>query len=134
MKTYLVDTNALLFAGEAPGKLGRHARRVFDDLSAGSSALQVFASAISLYEAWLLERACKIRLSLSLGLWHRRVESAGITFVPVLPEDVLGARALSWDHQDSHDRLIVATALRLGAEIVTSDRAIREWGGISTVW
>jgi PIN domain nuclease of toxin-antitoxin system len=134
VKAFLADTSALLYASESSGRLGRESRRIFDELAAGSAALRLWASTTSLYEAWLLERGGKIRLSLSLGLWHRRVESAGVGFLPIVPEDVLEARALDWDHRDAHDRLIVATALRLGVPLVTNDRAIRDWNGVATVW
>ena len=35
---------------------------------------------------------------------------------------------------DPADRFIVATALEMGAPLVTSDRRIHDWGEISAVW
>jgi PIN domain nuclease of toxin-antitoxin system len=134
MKAYLLDTNVLVYATASPAKLGRTARRIIDTAGTSSRTARLCASTMSLHEVWLLERAGKIRLSVSLGLWHQRLETYGIAFEPILPADVLSARALDWDHRDVADRLIVATAQRLGVPVVTSDRAIREWSGIETLW
>lgn len=37
-------------------------------------------------------------------------------------------------HRDPADRLIVATAMELGAPLVTKDAHIQAFGGVETIW
>jgi len=53
----------------------------------------------------------------------------------ISPSIAITAAQLGEDfHKDPADRLIVATALELGASIVTKDEAITRYGRVSTTW
>ncbi len=48
-------------------------------------------------------------------------------------EDGEAANALPWHHKDPMDRMLVATALRSGLTVITSDRVIPLYG-VRTIW
>lgn len=56
-----------------------------------------------------------------------------VTIVPVDLPTFLGVVDLEWDHRDPADRIIVATARRYRAPLVSSDRAIRSFYP-DTIW
>jgi PIN domain nuclease of toxin-antitoxin system len=133
MKAYLLDTQPLILrASGQSSKIGPKARRVLSAQEAGAATLHV--TSVSLLELWLAERKGRLGSSDSLGLLQTRLESAGFVIEAMQPSDVMAARSLTWDHTDAFDRIIVATALRLNVPLLTGDRAIRDWGGVDTIW
>ncbi len=57
----------------------------------------------------------------------------GFLELPILPRDAEDAGDLPWRHGDSFDRLLVAQTIRLGASLVTADRAIRDFGAAAVL-
>ena len=58
-----------------------------------------------------------------------------LRFVPV--DNAIAVRAVqlpSFPHRDPADRMIVATALGLGATLVTADKRLRSYAPLKTVW
>jgi PIN domain nuclease of toxin-antitoxin system len=60
-----------------------------------------------------------------------------LTFVPV--DNRIAARSVrlegeGFPHRDPADRIIVATALGLGATVVTADARLRGYKPLATVW
>jgi PIN domain nuclease of toxin-antitoxin system len=53
------------------------------------------------------------------------IEAAGFSNLPILGEDGVRAGRLPLHHRDPFDRMLVAQAARLGATIVSRDRALR---------
>lgn len=130
---YVLDTNAVVFYfGDALSRLGAAAQDVFARFEARETSLYVPAPV--LMEMAALERAGRWRLRGSFASWWARAEIAGYVGVPLEPGDVVAARDLEWSHRDPFDRVIVATALRLGLPLVTADAAITDWGRIEVVW
>jgi PIN domain nuclease of toxin-antitoxin system len=67
--------------------------------------------------------------------WIARCEAlTGLRFLPV--DSAIGVRSVELPglHADPADHLIVASAERLGAMLVTKDERLRAYGGISTLW
>jgi PIN domain nuclease of toxin-antitoxin system len=67
--------------------------------------------------------------------WVARSEAlSGLQFMPV--DKAIGLRAveLTGLRSDPADRLIVATAERLGAALVTRDERLHGYTGIATLW
>lgn len=78
----------------------------------------------------------KLRLDRDPEVWvHQALNLRGVESLELTPEIAVAAGRLDGDFQgDPADRLIVATAMRLGAELVTKDRRIRSYGAVRTVW
>lgn len=123
----VLDTCALLWLASGqlpPAVLGR---------IAGTEA--VFVSAISALEIGV--KVAKGRLVLPLApaaWWERVVAHHSLAEVPVDAAIALRATALPPLHADPADRIIVATALHLGAEVFTPDRAIQAYPGVRWAW
>ena len=122
----VLDTNALVWAFENDGALGGRAKQVIDEAVFGSA---VHVSAISFWELALKIRKGKFGLDRPIVEWRAGILSRGVREVAI--EGMLGiaANQLADFHDDPADRLIVATALRLAAPLVTSDARILGWKG-----
>lgn len=130
---FVVDTHPLVWwATDRPRKLGRRARAVFEGYEEQRVVLHVPAAVV--LETWFLTKNGRIRPEGSLARWWERIRSPNLLVEPLEAADVLTAASLSWSHPDVYDRLIVATAARLGLPLVTADSAIEDSGLTPTVW
>lgn len=97
-------------------------------LSAGAReaidrADRVAVSAISAWEISLEVGRDALELPLPAGEWFARVVAEHHLILAPLTVDVLvAANALPWHHRDPADRFIIATAMQMGAAVVTADR------------
>ncbi len=133
MDSFVSETQALIaFARDKPALLGRAALAAFEAFEAGRATIYVPAPV--LVEVGNLARSGKVPLSTSPGAFLRQLAETDLVLLSLDPEDVVVAAELAWDHRDPFDRLIVATALRLGLPLITNDRAIAAWGGVEAVW
>ncbi len=128
----VLDTNAVVIWVGADTRLGPAARRLLERFEAGAATVYVPSPALA--ELASLEKRGKLRVQTSFRRWWGTLEAAGVVGLPLTPEDVLLARELDWDHTDPFDRLVVATAVRLGLPLMTSDRVITDWGGVEVIW
>jgi PIN domain nuclease of toxin-antitoxin system len=83
--------------------------------------------------AWLAEKG-RVETTLSVESFVRQC-AAKMTVLPITPE--IAARAVSLPDsypKDPQDRLIGATALVEGIDLVTRDKQIRKSGLISVIW
>ena len=73
---------------------------------------------------------------MDISAWLSLVEEIGeVRFIPVDNAIAVDAVALPGEfHKDPADRLIVATARKLGAPIVTADEKIRNYAHVRTIW
>lgn len=122
----VLDTHALIWLSEGAPKLGPGARKLADDALA-DEALAV--SAISFWEVAMLRRRGRIELNQPVGAWRSGLLEVGLLEIGIDGELAVTAAELADFHEDPADRLIVATAARLGATLVTADRRIRDWSG-----
>lgn len=93
-------------------------------------------SSISAWEVALLVSRNRLRLALDVTEWIARTETlAPVRFVPVNNAVALRSVLLPPPfHADPADRIIVATALELGATLITRDRRIRDYAHVNTAW
>ena len=129
-----LDTHALVWWVSDPARLGARARKAIE--AAINEGDQLAVSSISTWEIAMLVAADRLELTMDVDTWVARVESyPGLTFVPV--DNRIALRAVQLDgfpHRDPADRIIVATALGLGATLVTADERIREYRAVRTIW
>ena len=92
-------------------------------------------ASISVWEVLMLERKGRLELRIPAALWVEKCERLALFhFVPVdttiarlaveLPEPI---------HADPADRIIIATALSLGATIITKDGKILAYPHVKTL-
>ena len=130
MKTLVLDTHALLWHASESEHLSEAARNAI-------SSVEVLAvSAISAWEIGMLISKGRLSLSYDVTAW---IGLAGrlpkIRWVDIGPElAVLSTRLPGTFHGDPADRLITATAISLGATLVTTDDRIRKYRHVRTLW
>ncbi len=84
-------------------------------------------SAISVWEVAMLATKGRIDLQPDAAAWIRTNLQPPVRLEPLHPEISLESCRLEDFHGDPADRLIVATALVLGAPLITADRQIISW-------
>lgn len=89
-------------------------------------------SAISLFEvAWLAQHG-RITLDPPPPQWfHMALQGSGIVLLPLTPGIATRAVALPPHHRDPHDRLIIATALEQGSQLMSLDGKFAEYTEIA---
>lgn len=130
----LLDTHAWVWWVSDPARIPAPAEEAIRaSLAAG---LPIHVSAISAWEVALLVERGRLHLTLDVDAWLSLCEAAPeLRFVPLDPRVALRAvRLPGFEHRDPADRMIVATALHLGATLVTADRRLREYGPLETLW
>jgi PIN domain nuclease of toxin-antitoxin system len=95
--------------------------------AAGAGALLL--SVISVWEVGLLESKGRIELNSSCDMWVRfALATPGLELVPLTPEIAIDSTRFPESfHGDLADRIIMATAKRTKARLLTRDRKMREY-------
>ena len=122
----ILDTQILIWLRVGNPGLGRQTRRIIrQEWNNGQAAV----SAITFWEVAMLSDKGRIDLGMEIGVWRRRLLAAGLTEIRV--DGAIGVLAGSLDYPrgDPADRLIIATALDGGHQLVTADRVILDWPG-----
>ena len=128
----VLDTNALIWWLANPEKLSRKARQAIDEAKKKSV---IFISSISVLEILTLIKKDRLKLDMLPDSWLNKIEA--LPFVKFIPLDNrIAEESVNldlWD-KDPADRIIVATALNLGAKLVTSDKEILKYPQVQTMW
>jgi PIN domain nuclease of toxin-antitoxin system len=129
----VLDTHAWVWFVSNPELLSRKATAAVAD---AVSEKRVFISSISAWEVALLVARGRLLLTMEVGEWVARTESLPFfQFVPVNNAIAVKSVVLPGPlHADPADRVIIATALTLGAPIITKDRKLRSYPHIKTIW
>ncbi len=127
----LLDTHVLIWLALEPQKLSRNAK---DAIRAARREGGLAVAGITLWEiAWLVENG-RIETTATVESFVRECTSK-VNVLPVTP--AIAARAVSFPAafpKDPQDRLIAATALVEGIELVSHDRLIKKSGLIPIIW
>jgi PIN domain nuclease of toxin-antitoxin system len=127
----LLDTHVVVWLAFEPDKLSKRAKEA---IRAARLEGGLAIAAISLLElAWLAEKG---RIETPLGTESFvRLCASKMTVLPITPE--IAARAVSFPNsypKDPQDRLIGATAVIEGMELITHDKSIKRSGLIAVIW
>lgn len=129
----VLDTHALLWWVNDPTTLSIPAKNAID---AAAESGSVHVSCISSWEIALLVERGRLRLALDVRDWICRCEA--LPFLTFVPLDnaiaVESVRLPDFPHADPADRIIAATALSLGAVLVTRDDKLQNYPQIKTLW
>jgi predicted nucleic acid-binding protein len=127
---YVADTHALYFHLTRSSELGPAAAAAFDEADRGSARVHV--PAIVLAELFFMN--VKLKRVLDYARAYTHLNTVGQF---VLLADEPGA-TLDFERnaaaKEMHDRMIVGTAARLGAPLITRDDAIIKSGLVPTIW
>lgn len=129
----VLDTHAWVWWLSNPDQISRAAR---EEIDRAKEKEEVLISSISSWEVALLVRKGRLELTMPVEDWVARSEALPfIQFVPLDNRIALRSNQLSGEiHDDPADRIIIATALTLGAPLVSKDTRIRDYAHVATIW
>jgi PIN domain nuclease of toxin-antitoxin system len=97
---------------------------------------EIIMSSITAWEIAMLVALGRRTLSVEVKLYLENIgKIPGLTFIPV--DNEIGIEAVNLPgefHKDPADRLIVASARKFGAPIVTADEKIHGYRHVRTIW
>lgn len=129
----VLDTHAWVWFISNPELLSERAKRHVD---AAVEEKAVMISSISVWEVALLIAKKRLILTLELNDWVAKSEMLPFfKFVPV--DNSVAIKSVNLPqplHSDPADRIIIATAISLGAPIVTKDEKILNYSQVQTIW
>ena len=129
----VLDTHAWIWWVSSPEFLSATAKQIIDE---AVTERNIFISSISTWEVAILVSRGRLQLTTSPSDWVAASEALPFfDFVPVSNSIALKSVQLPGDlHNDPADRIIIATAVSLGAVLVTKDEKIRNYPHVKTVW
>lgn len=114
----LLDTHTLVWLRAGDRKLGAKARRAIEKAHARN---EILVSAISFWEAAMLNDIGRIKLNMGASSWRQRILDDGVIEIPVTGDIGIRATEILQSHADPADRMIVATAQSARASLCTAD-------------
>lgn len=130
MTALLLDTHAVLWAINEPGRLSAAARGAIVDL-----ANDLLVSAASGWELATKHRLGRLpEAEALLQTYERQVLRLGARQLDISTADALLAGRLEWAHRDPFDRMLAAQALGGSFTLVTTDPAFAELASLRILW
>jgi PIN domain nuclease of toxin-antitoxin system len=130
----VIDTHIIIWYIAEPEELSAAALTAME--SATAAGEPIYLSAISIVElCYLTERNRIPAIVLETLLQTLAEPDSEIVIMPV--DQVIGLAVQQVDRAtvpEMPDRIIAATALHLGCPLVTRDRKIQAFNGITTIW
>ncbi len=130
----VLDTHVLVWWVSAPKRIPARARRLVDGAIDAGEPIGV--SSICIWEVAMLVARGRLELRIPVDAWISSVEAVPfLQFIPV--DNRIAFRAVTLEefpHRDPADRIILATALGLGAVLVTADIRLHAFDAVRTVW
>ncbi len=129
----VLDTHALIWwIGGDPALSPSAAAAIAAERPGG----RIVVSSISAWEIAMLVARGRLSLSMDVTAWLTAVERIEeVSFVAV--DNEIGVKTVELPgefHKDPADRMIVATARKLGLAVVTADEKIRAYPHVRTIW
>jgi PIN domain nuclease of toxin-antitoxin system len=130
----VIDTHILVWWVSGSDALSTAAQKAINRTL--SSNGEVLISSMSAWEIAMLVDKGRLVLSMDVESWLDEVSQIdGVRFMPVDNETGVKSTALPGDfHKDPADRMIVATARKLAAPLVTADKKILQYEHVNTIW
>ena len=129
----VLDTHAWIWWVSNPEFLSEKAKQVIDEAVTNRNVL---ISTISTWEVAMLVSRGRLKLTMPPDDWVAASEALPFfDFVPV--SNCIALKSVQLPgvlHNDPADRIIIATAISLGAVLVTKDEKIRNYEHVKTVW
>lgn len=129
----VLDTHVLVWWVTGDATLSKRAKATIEHELAGG---EIIVSAITAWEIAMLVEHGRLVLSMDVGSWLAQVAAIdAVQIAPIDPEIAIKSVVLPDEfHKDPADRMIVATARKLAAPLVTKDEKIRAYPHVKTIW
>ncbi|HBF12854.1 MAG TPA: VapC toxin family PIN domain ribonuclease [Deltaproteobacteria bacterium] len=128
----VLDTHTLLWWIDASAPLPVKATKIIKQAIQKKS---LYISAMSFWEIAMLHKKGRLALSLEIHTWVEKVLLLpSLHIIDPTPSILINSLQLQGLSPDPADRIIVATALKLGFPLVTKDQAITSSGVVKTIW
>jgi PIN domain nuclease of toxin-antitoxin system len=129
----VLDTHTWIWFISNPDLLSKRAEKA---VAAAVGDKSILISSISAWELALLVKKKRLKLTLEVADWIAKSESLPfIQFVPVTNSIAVKSANLPLPlHPDPADRIIIATALSVGAPLVTKDKKLLGYSHIKAIW
>jgi PIN domain nuclease of toxin-antitoxin system len=126
----VLDTHTWLWYATESEKLSKQAKARIKR----AQALGVHP--ISCWEIAMLSNAGELKLTMDITQWvGHALERPKVELLPFTPAAAIRAAGLGGSFPgDPADRIIVGTALEMGAPLLTKDQRITDWGHVQTIW
>jgi len=129
----VLDTHAWVWFISNPELLSKRAKKATDN---AINAKEIFISSISAWEIALLVERGRLKLTLDVTDWISKSERLPFfRFIPV--DNSIAIKAVNLPeplHNDPVDRIIIATAIAIGAPLVTKDEKILKYPHVKSIW
>jgi PIN domain nuclease of toxin-antitoxin system len=129
----VLDTHVLVWWLSGSEPLGKKAKAA---IAREREEGEIVVSSISAWEVAQLVRRGRLSFSMDVSNWFSIVrEIDSVKFMPV--DNDIAIRSVELPgafHSDPADRMIVATARKLGVPLVTKDEKIRDYPHVKTIW
>ena len=129
----LLDTHVWLWFISNPELLSKKARKAVDFALRNE---KIFISSISAWEIALLVSSQRLQLTLEVADWIAKSEMLPyFQFIPV--DNSIAIKSVNLPgplHRDPADRIIIATAISLGASLLTKDEKTLNYPHVKTIW
>ena len=130
MTVYMADTHSLIWAFHKPNKLGKNARRAFEEVANGEAKLLI--PVIVLAELIFTIENKPVQADLDKIL-NAIKNSPNIEYVNLDYESALKLRDFT-NIPEMHDRMVVVSAILSGASLITFDQTITEANVVEVIW
>lgn len=129
----LLDTHAWVWWASKPDLLTKQAAAAIEQAIGRS---ELYVSAFSAWEVALLVKKGRLELAIPLGEWIAACEALPyLRFVPASHPILVRSVDLPPPfHDDPADRIIVATAIELDAQLITRDGRMLDYPAVRTIW
>ncbi len=129
----VLDTHTLVWWVTGDATLSKKAKAVIEREQDDG---EIIVSAISAWEITMLVEKERLVLSMDVSSWLATIAKIeGVKFLPVDVEIASKSVVLPGEfHKDPADRMIVATARKLAAPVVTKDEKIRSYPHVKAIW
>ena len=130
----VLDTHAWVWWVSDPKRIPQPATTHMEGAIEAGETLRI--SSMSTWEVAMLVTCGRLELSVDVDEWIAKAEAVPFfDFVPVDNRIALRSVQLpNFPHRDPADSVIVATALGLGAILVTGDKRLHSYAPLKTVW
>lgn len=130
----VLDTHTLIWW--VSGDTAQLSAAAMGIINAEQSDGEILVSSITAWEIAMLVAKERIALSMDVAQWLDVVSQIdNVRFVPIDNEISVKSTELPGEfHKDPADRMIVATARKFAAPLVSADEKIRSYPHVKTIW
>jgi PIN domain nuclease of toxin-antitoxin system len=124
----LLDTHAVLWALDAPERLGKPGRKLIED-----SSNEILISPVVPWELAIKVNSGKMPSHVPVTDFQTAIQKQNFTAIPLNPLHAIRSGLLPWHHRDPFDRLLAAQSLELAVPLISLDRVFDRYG-VERIW